>query len=95
MSLYKAHLIGVYEHGEMPEELIGFVKFQANRQKYAPQKEDKVAVLQIVGTTSYFPIFLNTVKDMKQIDEGLREVDAELDEVSRLSLQRILQEKHK
>ena len=95
MALYKAHLIGVYDHGELPEELNGFVKFQANRLKYVPKKEDKVAVLQIVGTTSYFPIFLNTVTNIKQIESSLVEVDAELDEVSRLSLQRVLQEKHK
>jgi len=95
MNLHKAHLIGVYDHGEMPEELTGFVKFQAARQKYAPKKEDKVAVLQIVGTTSYFPIFLNTVSDIKKVERDLAEVDAELDEVSKLSLQRIFQEKHK
>lgn len=93
--MHKAHLIGVYDYGEMPEELTGFVKYQANHQRYTPKKEDKVAVLQIVGTTSYFPIFLNIVKEIEQIDRGLAEVDAEMDDVSRLSMQRVLQEKHK
>jgi hypothetical protein len=91
--LYKAHLVGVYDHGELPEELQGFVQLQAHRQKYSPKKEDKVAVLQIIGTTSYFPIFINRVETIEQIDEDLKEAEAILDDVSRLSMQRILQEK--
>ncbi|MCE5297125.1 MAG: DUF749 family protein [Euryarchaeota archaeon] len=92
--MYKAHLIGVYNHGELPEELQGFVGLQAHRERYEPKKEDKVAVLQIVGTSSFSPIFLNTVEDISQIEKRLREIDAELDDVSRASLQRVLQEKH-
>jgi hypothetical protein len=91
--LYKAHLIGVYDHGELPEELQGFVRFQAHHEKYAPKKEDKVAVLQIIGTTSYFPIFINKVGSIEEIDRLLREADAVLDDVSRLSMQRVIQEK--
>jgi hypothetical protein len=93
--LYKAHLIGVYNHCELPEELQGFVKLHAYREKYEPKKEDRVAVLQIVGTTSFSPFFLNRIDDLAPIEKGLKEIDAELDDVSRVSLQRVLQEKHK
>lgn len=92
--MYKAHLVGVYDHGGLPDELQGFVMFQAHHEKYAPKKEDKVAVLQIVGTTSYFPIFINNVGSIEEIDSRLREADAVLDDVSRLSMQRVLQEKN-
>jgi len=93
--LYKAHLIGVYNHGELPEELQGFVNLQAHREKYKPNKEDKVAVLQIAGTTSFYPIFLNKAEDLGPIEKDLRGIEAELDDVSKVSLQRVLQEKHK
>ena len=92
--MHKAHLVGVYDHGEMPEELKGFVMFQAHREKYSPKKEDKVAVLQIIGTTSYFPIFINKVSSIEEIDKNLLEADAVLDDISRLSMQRVLQEKN-
>ncbi|QLH75226.1 MAG: DUF749 family protein [Methanomassiliicoccales archaeon] len=93
--MHKAHLVGVYNHAELPEELQGFVRFQAHREKYDPKNEDKVAVLQIVGTTSYYPIFIDKIESLAPVEKGLKEIDAELDEVSRVSLDRVLQEKHK
>ncbi|HSV42431.1 MAG TPA: DUF749 family protein [Methanomassiliicoccales archaeon] len=93
--MYKAHLIGVYNHGELPEELTGFVRFAAHRLNHTPIKEEKVAILQIVGTTSYFPIFLKKVDDLEQIDVQLKEVEAVMDDITRLSMGRVLQEKNK
>jgi hypothetical protein len=93
--LHRAHLVGVYEVGELPEELKGFVRFQAYHLQHVPEKEEKVAMLQIVGTTSYFPIFLNKVRTVEEAEALLQEADAVLDEVSKASLVRIFQEKNK
>jgi hypothetical protein len=91
--LQSAHLVGVYGVGEMPEELNGFVRFQAYHLKYVPKKEERVAMLQIMGTTSYFPIFIDNIMSIEEVERQLLDVDARLDEVSRTSLVRILQEK--
>lgn len=93
--MHSAHLVGVYEVGQLPEELKGFVRFQAYHQQHVPAKEEKVAMLQIVGTTSYFPIFLNKVSTIEDAEAQLREADAVLDDVSKASLVRIFQEKNK
>ena len=93
--MHRAHMVGVYEVGELPEELKGFVRFQAYRLQHVPAKEEKVAMLQIVGTTSYFPIFLNKVSKIEDAEAQLLEADAVLDEVSKASLVRIFQEKNK
>jgi hypothetical protein len=87
--------VGVYEVGQLPEELKGFVRFQAYHQQHVPAKEEKVAMLQIVGTTSYFPIFLNKVSTIEDAEAQLREADAVLDDVSKASMVRIFQEKNK
>jgi hypothetical protein len=93
--LHSAHLAGVYDVGGMPEELKGFVRFQAYHLKHVPAKEERVAMLQIMGTTSYFPIFIDIITSIDEIERQLLEVEAKLDDVSRTSLVRILQEKDK
>lgn len=90
--MHLAHLVGVYGVGELPEELIGFVRFQAYHLSYVPVKGEKVAMLQIMGTTSYFPIFLKQTRSIEAIEKQLLQAEAQLDEVSRTSLIRVLQE---
>jgi hypothetical protein len=78
----------------MPEELTGFVNYQASRQGVTLRKGERVAVLQAAGTSSYLPIFVERVT-MAEIEAKVRESGLVMDDVSRESLKRVLEEIHK
>jgi hypothetical protein len=90
--LHKAHLIGVYTLRDMPEELTGFVNFQAKLEKRELRMDERIALLVIVGTSSYVPVFVETISDLVAVDKRLREQDAEMDGVTRQSLMRVIEE---
>jgi hypothetical protein len=90
--LHKAHLIGVYTLRDMPEELTGFVNFQAKLEKHELRMDERIALLVIVGTSSYVPVFVESVKDLTAVEKRLREQDAEMDNVTRDSLTRVISE---
>lgn len=91
--MYSAQLVGVYNYGEMPEELSGFVYFQAARENRKPRRGDKVVVLVIEGTASYVVAFLDTLSSVEELEQRLQEQDAILTQVSRASLERVLRER--
>jgi len=90
--LHKAHLIGVYTLREMPEELTGFVNFQAKLEKHELRMDERIALLVIVGTSSYVPLFVDTISDLTAAEKKLREQDAEMDNVTKESLTRVMAE---
>jgi hypothetical protein len=90
--LHKAHLIGVYTLRDMPEELTGFVNFQAKLEKHELRMDERIALLVIVGTSSYVPVFVETISDLTAAEKRLRDQDAEMDNVTRESLTRVLAE---
>jgi hypothetical protein len=90
--LHKAHLIGVYTLRDMPEELTGFVNFQAKLDKHELRMNERIALLVIVGTSSYVPVFVETIGDLIAVEKRLRDQDAEMDNVSRESLIRVMAE---
>jgi hypothetical protein len=90
--LHKAHLIGVYTLREMPEELTGFVNFQAKLEKHELRMDERIALLVIVGTSSYVPLFVETISDLTAAEKKLREQDAEMDNVTKESLTRVMAE---
>jgi hypothetical protein len=90
--LHKAHLIGVYTLREMPEELTGFVNFQAKLEKHELRMDERIALLVIVGTSSYVPLFVETISDLNAAEKKLREQDAEMDDVTKESLTRVMAE---
>ena len=91
--MYKAQLVGVYQVREMPEELRPFLNLQAAREKRELKMSDRVVMLQIVGTSSYVAVFLDTIGSISELEDRLRQQEAEMTEVSKKSLQRILPEK--
>jgi hypothetical protein len=91
--MYKAQLVGVYLVREMPEELRPFLNLQAAREKRELKMSDKVVMLQIVGTSSYVAVFLDTVGSVSELEDRLRQQQAELTEVSKVSLNRLLEGK--
>jgi hypothetical protein len=90
--LHKAHLIGVYTLRDMPEELTGFVNFQAKMDRHELRMDERIALLVIVGTSSYVPVFVETIHDLAAVDQRLRDQDAEMDNVTRESLTRVIAE---
>lgn len=90
--MYKAQLVGVYSVREMPEELRPFLNLQAAREKRQLKMSDKVAMLQIVGTSSYVAVFLDTIGSISELEDRLRLQQAEMTEVSRVSLERLIAE---
>ena len=90
--MHKAHLIGVYTLRDMPEELTGFVNFQARLEKHELRMDERIALLVIVGTSSYVPLFVETIGDLAAVEKRLRDQDAEMDNVTRESLIRVIAE---
>ena len=90
--MHKAHLIGVYTLRDMPEELTGFVNFQAKLEKHELRMDERIALLVIVGTSSYVPVFVETISDLTAAEKKLRDQDAEMDNVTRESLIRVISE---
>ena len=90
--MHKAHLIGVYTLREMPEELTGFVNFQAKLEKHELRMDERIALLVIVGTSSYVPLFVETISDLTAAEKKLREQEAEMDNVTKESLTRVMAE---
>lgn len=90
--MYQAHLIGVYSQQEMPEDLQGFVEFQAKMEDRQLGRNERVAMLVITGTSSYVPVFIEALGDLKDLDRRLALQDAEMDEVTRESLTRVIDE---
>ncbi len=90
--MHKAHLIGVYTLRDMPEELTGFVNFQAKLEKHELRMDERIALLVIVGTSSYVPVFVESISDLTSAEKKLRDQDAEMDNVTRESLTRVIAE---
>lgn len=85
-------MIGVYAQGEMPEELTGFVSYQAARSGVALRKGERVAVLQAAGTSSYLTIFIERVAGMAEVEAQVHEAGLVMDDVTVQSLKRVLEE---
>lgn len=90
--MHQAHLVGVYTPEEIPEELDGFVKYQAARDGHQMKAGERIAVLNVVGTSSYVPVFLGDLKGLEDLEAKLSEHGVQADQVSMVSLQRVLQE---
>ena len=90
--MHKAHLIGVYTLRDMPEELTGFVNFQAKLERHELRMDERIALLVIVGTSSYVPVFVETIGDLTAAEKKLRDQDAEMDNVTKESLTRVMAE---
>ncbi len=67
----QAHLVGIYTPEEMPEELEGFVRYQAARDGHQMRPGERIAVLNVTGTSSYVPVFLGDLKGCDDLDSRL------------------------
>lgn len=90
-KIYLARVILISKVKEIPEKFVSFVRFGAFYEKRELHDTEKVAIVQVMGTESYFPIFLekNTMENVKRI---LNQYQAELEPVSLLTIRNNLRE---
>ena len=55
------------------DEMMNYVKFKAAMEKRDWDEEDEIAILQIVGTTSYHVLFLDSYNSLDEIKKELKE----------------------
>ncbi len=84
--------MGVYTQEELPEELEGFIRYQAARDGHQMKAGERIAVLNVTGTSSYVPVFLADIKGYEELESRLSQHGVQADQVSMVSLRRVLQE---
>jgi hypothetical protein len=90
--MYKARLVGVYTVRELPEELLPFMNIQARRENKELKLSEKVAVFQIENTASFVVAFLSTLGSPEEMEKRLQGQDAEMDPISKKSLERVIKD---
>jgi hypothetical protein len=90
--MYKAQLVGVYQVREIPDDLRPFLNLEAAREERELKPSDKAVMLQIVGTSAYIALFLDTIGSVSELEERLRQQSAEMTEVTKVSMERLLKE---
>ena len=91
--VYIAKLVSVAKIKNVTDKLKPFVFFQSNLEKLEITDEDKVAILQIEGTESYFPIFLKTNPTIKEIEDKLANQETKLNSDAKKLLLEYMAEK--
>lgn len=76
--LFVASLVGVFKYNELPEKYGPFVQYKASIEKKNIKEDDNIAILNISGTESHHVIFLDSYKDVKEIEEELKKAEAKL-----------------
>ena len=76
--MFVASLVGVFSFKDLPEKYGPFVQHKALLEKKTIDDEDEIAIVNIAGTESNHVLFLDSYKDVKEIMEELKLVDAEL-----------------
>jgi hypothetical protein len=81
--VYLARLVTISRAEQIPEQFKGFLTFQADLEGHEISKKEKVALLVIEGTSCYVPVFLDRLKEIREIEERLAEQQAEMNEETR------------
>jgi hypothetical protein len=76
--VYIAKLVSVAKYKNITDKLKPFVHFQSSFENFEIEDEDKVAILQVEGTESYFPVFLKTKPTIEEIEDKLAQQDTKL-----------------
>ncbi|MDP3035396.1 MAG: DUF749 domain-containing protein [Methanobacteriaceae archaeon] len=76
--MFIATLTGIFEFKDLPEEYGSFAHYKAGLEKREIKDNDEIAVLNIQGTESYHILFLDSYKNIKEIQEELTAADAKV-----------------
>ncbi len=76
--MFIATLVGIFKFEEVPQEFGPFVMYKANLENKNIDENEEIAVLNISGTESHHVLFLNSYKNIAEIEEELKAADAKL-----------------
>lgn len=76
--MFVASLVGIFKFKELPEEYGPFTQHKATMEKRTIKDDDEIAILNIVGTESNHVLFLDSYKTITEIEEELKQLDAEI-----------------
>ncbi len=91
LSEFVATLSDLKDVDKVPEDLRGVVNFKADLEKRVIRGDERVAILNIADTLSYFVVFLDKDKSIEDVEREVREgAHAVLNTDTREVLKRIL-----
>lgn len=76
--MFIATLAGIFKFEELPQEYGPFVRYKASLENKEIEPNEEIAVLNIKGTESNHVIFLNSYKNISEIENELKEAHAKL-----------------
>lgn len=81
-----ARLVSISKAEEIPEQIKGFVNFQASLEGHEVSQKERVAILVIEGTSCYVPVFLDRMKTIEELERRLAAQQAKMPEDTRATL---------
>ncbi len=76
--MFIATLVGIFKFEELPQEYGPYVRYKASLENKNIKENDEIAILNIKGTESYHVIFIDSYKNISEIEKELKEADAQL-----------------
>jgi len=76
--LFIATLVGIFKFEEVPQEYGPYVRYKASLENKNIAENEEIAILNISGTESHHVLFLDSYKNIAEIEEELKEADAKL-----------------
>ncbi len=76
--MFIATLAGIFKFGELPREYEPFVRYKASFENKNINENEEIAVLNIQGTESNHILFLDSYKNIADIEAELKEAEAKL-----------------
>ena len=91
--VYVAKLVTVAKYKNITDKLKPFVNFRSGLENIEITDDDKIAILQIEGTESYFPVFLKTNPTIQEVEAKLAKLETRLNTDARKLLLEYIKEK--
>ncbi|MFY9638244.1 MAG: DUF749 domain-containing protein [Methanobacterium sp.] len=76
--MFVATLVGIFKFKDLPDKYGPFAQHKAQIEKRTIDDDDEIAILNIAGTESNHVLFLKSYNNLKEIEEELKLVEAEL-----------------
>ncbi|WP_414469494.1 DUF749 domain-containing protein [Methanobacterium sp. ACI-7] len=76
--MFIATLAGIFKFEELPKEYGPYVQYKASLENKDISEDDEIAVLNIQGTESYHVLFLDSYKNINEIEEEMKNAEAKL-----------------
>lgn len=76
--MFIATLVGIFKFEEIPQEYGPFVRYKSNLEDKDIDENEEIAVLNIKGTESNHVLFLDSYKNIGEIEDELKAAGAKL-----------------